>query len=138
MRWGVGRSDDLKLKKIRTYGPEIVVLGSKGLDSNAPSRRYGRRNLPREFSGLHPVSVMYAVFQKIASDSDVGIDFAGEYAAARGSVMSAEGPLRTGVLEVAWRLGCSHALTRRLLRSLLAVIAPAGRHKSCVAEPAQS
>lgn len=77
------RFEEMESRDIQALGQEIAVLGMKGLDINDPATKYRLRSLPGEFSGLHLVSLIYAAFQEIAPETDVGIDLAGEYAAAR-------------------------------------------------------
>jgi tetratricopeptide (TPR) repeat protein len=68
--------------EIERIGHEIAILGMQGLDINDPTKKYKLRSMPGDFSGLHLLSIMYVAFQKIAPETDVGIDLSKEYAQA--------------------------------------------------------
>jgi tetratricopeptide (TPR) repeat protein len=72
--------------EIQAVGFEVARLGQSGLDINDPTPQYSLRSWPGQYSGLHLCSIMYAAFQEFAPGTDVGIDFAQEYAAAKGGV----------------------------------------------------
>ncbi len=62
---------------------EIAMLGRQGLDINDPSKKYTLRSLPGEFTGLHLISLLYTGMQKIAPNTDAGIDLSRELAEAK-------------------------------------------------------
>jgi len=68
--------------EIRNLGFEVALLGMNGLDINDPTEKYGLKAIPGTFSGLHLLSIMYAVFKQFSPNDDVGIDLSKEYEAA--------------------------------------------------------
>ncbi len=67
------------VKKIRF---EVATLGMKGFDVNDSTQKYQLRSVPRRFSGLHMVCLMYAAFKITDPTADIGPDLAEEYAMA--------------------------------------------------------
>ena len=59
------------------------MLGRQGLDINDPSKKYTLRSLPGDFTGLHLASLLYTGMQKIAPNTDAGIDLSRELAEAK-------------------------------------------------------
>ncbi|HEU5117582.1 MAG TPA: tetratricopeptide repeat protein, partial [Isosphaeraceae bacterium] len=72
----------MSTQEIQTIGFEVATLGMKGFDVNDSSQKYTIRSLPGRFSGLHMVCLMYAAFQIISPNQDVGFDLSKEYALA--------------------------------------------------------
>ena len=61
---------------------EIAMLGRSGLDINAAAEQHTLKSLPGQFSGLHLLAIMYAVFRQIDPTLESGADFSAEYEAA--------------------------------------------------------
>jgi hypothetical protein len=61
---------------------EIAMLGSLGLNLNAPAKPHTLQSLPGAFSGLHMLCLQYVGFQLLDPSIDVGIDLSAEYQAA--------------------------------------------------------
>ena len=69
-------------EQVLEIASEIAMLGRKGLNVT-PTPKYQLRSLPGEFSGMHLISIMYAAFQQIAPEQEVGIDLSQEYQSAQ-------------------------------------------------------
>ena len=69
-------------QELQKIAIEIATLGAEGFDVNDSSQKYQLRSLPRRFSGLHMVCLMYAAFKIIDPTADIGFDLAREYALA--------------------------------------------------------
>ena len=70
-------------EQTKTITFEIAMLGREGLDINDPSKKYTLRSLPGQFTGLHLVSLLYTGMQRIAPNTDAGIDLSRELAEAK-------------------------------------------------------
>ena len=75
--------DAMTPEQVLEIASEIAMLGRKGLDINDPEAKYQLRSLAGEFSGMHLISIMYAAFQQIAPEQEVGIDLSQEYQSAQ-------------------------------------------------------
>jgi Flp pilus assembly protein TadD len=71
--------DAMTPEEVRSVAIEIATLGQQGLDVNSPEAKYTLRSLPGDFTGLQLMSYMYAAFQQLAPDHDIGFDLAQEY-----------------------------------------------------------
>jgi hypothetical protein len=70
-------------EEVRKVSFEIALLGTTGLDYASSDQKYTLRSCPGEsFSGLQMMCLMYAGFQRIAPDQDVGMDLSEPYATA--------------------------------------------------------
>jgi len=69
------RFDAMTAEQVRNVAFEIALLGRNGLDYASPDEKYELRSIPgRKFSGLHLMCLMYAGFQRVAPEHDVGMD----------------------------------------------------------------
>lgn len=74
------RFDTMTDSDIRDLSFEVAMLGSKGFDFVSPDHKYSLKAFPGEkFTGLQLVCMMYAGFQRIAPDQDLGIDLSEPY-----------------------------------------------------------
>ncbi len=73
----------LSRKEVEKIGYEVATLGMNRFDVNDSREKYQLRSLPGQFSGLHMVCLMYAVFKIINPTADIGFDLANEYAVAQ-------------------------------------------------------
>jgi tetratricopeptide (TPR) repeat protein len=80
------------LKKFKEVGPnqrktitfEIAMLGQSGLDINNPSKKYGLKSMPGEFTGLQLLAYMHVGLRQMEPTLDTGIDLDKEYQTALG------------------------------------------------------
>lgn len=65
-------------------GFEIAMLGRTGIDTDKPGKTYSLNTIPgKKFTGRHLLAYMYAAFQVIDPNVDVGLDFEEEYEQAK-------------------------------------------------------
>ena len=55
-------------------GYEIAILGTRGIDPSDSEKRYTLKSLPRQFSGVQLLCIMYVAFKRFAPDTDTGFD----------------------------------------------------------------
>ena len=84
------RFETMDRLKVQEVGFEIAMMGQRGIDVNDSAQKYTLRTLPGRFSGLHLMSLMYAAFQALDPNLDIGFDLSNEYRAAKS--LHAKGP----------------------------------------------
>ncbi len=78
----LGKFKSMSNQEIKGVALETAALGQSGLDVNNPNKTYPLRSIPGNYTGLNVVCIMYAAFQQVAPDQDVGFDIKAEYEAA--------------------------------------------------------
>ena len=69
----------LNQQVVNSISMEISLLGLEGLDINKPDKKYTLKTLKGEFTGLQLVSYLYVAMQRVAPETDVGVDLSREY-----------------------------------------------------------
>ena len=69
------RFDGMSPEQVRNVAFEIALKGREGLDYSASEKQYDLKAIPgHKFTGLHLMCLMYAGFQRVAPEQDLGMD----------------------------------------------------------------
>jgi tetratricopeptide (TPR) repeat protein len=71
-------------EQLKQAALELAMAVQQGLDLRDPTPKHTLKAFSGAFSGMKIVSYMYAAFQQVMPDADVGIDLSKEYAAVKG------------------------------------------------------